>query len=71
MILAVWEAVAGYPLPPEACLVNYYAPGAKLGLHQDADEQDFDAPVVSLSLGDDCRFRIGGRRGAGRPAASG
>jgi alkylated DNA repair protein (DNA oxidative demethylase) len=60
MILAVWEAVAGYPHPPEACLVNHYAPGAKLGLHQDADEQDFDAPVVSLSLGDDCRFRIGG-----------
>lgn len=60
MILAVWEAVAGYPHPPEACLVNYYAPGAKLGLHQDADERDFDAPVVSLSLGDDCRFRIGG-----------
>ena len=60
MILKVWEAVADYPDPPEACLVNYYAPGAKLGLHQDADEQDFDAPVVSLSLGDDCRFRIGG-----------
>jgi len=60
MILAVWEAVAGYPHPPEACLVNHYAPDAKLGLHQDADEQDFGAPVVSLSLGDDCRFRIGG-----------
>jgi len=60
VILAVWEAMAGYPHPPEACLVNYYAPTAKLGLHQDADEEDFDAPVVSLSLGDDCRFRIGG-----------
>jgi alkylated DNA repair protein (DNA oxidative demethylase) len=60
MILKVWEAVAGYRHPPEACLVNYYGPGAKLGLHQDADEQDFDAPVVSVSLGDDCRFRIGG-----------
>jgi alkylated DNA repair protein (DNA oxidative demethylase) len=60
MILAVWESVSGYPHPPEACLVNHYAPGAKLGLHQDADEQDFGAPVVSLSLGDDCRFRIGG-----------
>ncbi len=60
IILAVWAAVAGYPHPPEACLVNHYAPGAKLGLHQDADEQDFDAPVLSLSLGDDCRFRVGG-----------
>jgi alkylated DNA repair protein (DNA oxidative demethylase) len=60
MVLEAWHAVSGYPHPPEACLVNYYAPGAKLGLHQDADEKDFDAPVVSLSLGDDCRFRVGG-----------
>lgn len=60
MMLAVWQAVSGYPHPPEACLVNYYGPGAKLGLHRDVDEHDFDAPVVSLSLGDDCRFRVGG-----------
>jgi alkylated DNA repair protein (DNA oxidative demethylase) len=60
MVLEVWDAVSGYPHPPEACLVNYYAPGARLGLHQDSDEQDFAAPVVSLSLGDDCRFRLGG-----------
>jgi len=60
IVRRVWEAVADYPHPPEACLVNYYAPGAKLGLHQDTDEQDIAAPVVSLSLGDDCRFRIGG-----------
>ncbi len=59
MLLAVWRAVSGYPHPPEACLVNYYAPDARLGLHQDADEAA-DAPVVSLSLGDDCRFRLGG-----------
>lgn len=60
MILAVWDAVSGYPHPPEACLVNFYGPDAKLGLHQDADEAATDAPVVSLSLGDDCRFRLGG-----------
>lgn len=68
MILAVWDAMAGYPHPPEAYLVNHYRPGAKLGLHQDADEEDFGAPVVSLSLGDDCLFRIGGtvRGGATR-----
>lgn len=60
MILAVWEAVSGYAHPPEACLVNFYGPDAKLGLHQDADEAATDAPVVSLSLGDDCRFRLGG-----------
>jgi alkylated DNA repair protein (DNA oxidative demethylase) len=60
ILLAVWRAVSDYPHPPEACLINYYAPGAKLGLHQDADEDETAAPVVSLSLGDDCRFRLGG-----------
>ena len=52
--------LAGYPPPPQACLVNFYGSGARMGLHQDRDEEDFDAPVVSLSLGDTCLFRIGG-----------
>jgi alkylated DNA repair protein (DNA oxidative demethylase) len=65
IILAVWRAVAEYPHDPEACLVNYYAPGAKMGLHQDRDEQDFSAPVVSISLGDTCRFRVGGNERGG------
>lgn len=56
----IWEELSGYPHPPEACLVNYYASGTRMGLHQDRDEQDFDAPVVSLSLGDTCLFRAGG-----------
>lgn len=59
-VMAVWSAVGGYPHPPEACLVNYYAAGTKMGLHQDADEADFSAPVVSISLGDTCLFRFGG-----------
>ncbi len=59
-LLDLWKAVAGYPHPPEACLVNFYAADAKMGLHQDRDENDFDAPVVSVSLGDDCLFRVGG-----------
>jgi alkylated DNA repair protein (DNA oxidative demethylase) len=59
-VLAVWREVSGYRRPPEACLVNYYAPGARMGLHQDRDEEDFAAPVVSISLGDTCLFRIGG-----------
>ena len=59
-VMDVWRAVADYPHLPEACLVNYYAPGTKMGLHQDADEQDFAAPVVSISLGDACLFRLGG-----------
>jgi DNA oxidative demethylase len=60
ILLRAWNDLSGYPHPPEACLVNYYAPGTKMGLHQDRDEQDFDAPVVSLSLGDTCLFRVGG-----------
>ena len=60
MVEDVWRRVAGYPHPPEACLVNRYAPGARMGLHQDADEKDFAAPVVSISLGDTCLFRVGG-----------
>jgi len=61
MLLDVWGAVAGYPFPPQACLVNYYAGDAKMGLHQDKDEEDFSAPVLSVSLGDTGVFRVGGR----------
>ena len=59
-VLSAWEQLADYPHPPEACLVNWYGDGAKMGLHQDKDEGDFDAPVVSLSLGDTALFRVGG-----------
>jgi DNA oxidative demethylase len=60
----VWGAVACYRAPPEACLVNYYAAGAKLGSHRDEDEDEEDAraPVVSVSLGDDATFHIAGAR---------
>ena len=59
-VLEAWRALAAYDQPPECCLVNYYAGSAKMGLHQDRDETEFAAPVVSLSLGDSCLFRIGG-----------
>ncbi len=59
-LLALWNDVARYAHAPEACLINFYGPDAKMGLHQDRDEADFEAPVVSLSLGDTCLFRIGG-----------
>lgn len=62
VLLDIWREVAGYPHPPEACLVNFYADWARMGLHQDRDERDFAAPVVSISLGDDCLFRVGGVR---------
>jgi len=59
-VLAIWQAVGNYPHPPEACLVNRYRAGARMGLHRDADENDFSAPVVSISLGDSALFRLGG-----------
>ncbi|GLQ16885.1 alpha-ketoglutarate-dependent dioxygenase AlkB [Maritalea porphyrae] len=65
----LWEELTGYPAPPEACLVNYYAPGAKMGMHQDKDEHDFDAPVLSISLGDRARFRLGGTKRGGKTSA--
>ncbi len=61
-LTAAWDDIAQYPHPPEACLINYYGPDAKMGLHQDRDEHDFAAPVVSLSLGDSCLFRLGGKK---------
>jgi len=65
-ISAIWEELAAYPHLPEACLINFYDAKAKMGLHQDRDEKDFDAPVVSISLGDSCLFRIGENTRAGR-----
>jgi alkylated DNA repair protein (DNA oxidative demethylase) len=62
MLLAIWREVAGYPSPPQACLVNYYAAGAKMGSHRDEDEADTRAPVVSISLGDAATFHVGGLR---------
>ena len=59
ILLRTWSALSGYPHQPEACLVNYYVPTARMGLHQDRDEEDFSAPVLSVSLGASCRFRIG------------
>ena len=60
VLIAMWNELGAYRYPPQACLINFYGATAKMGLHQDRDEDDFDAPVVSLSLGDSCLFRIGG-----------
>jgi DNA oxidative demethylase len=59
-LIRMWNELGQYPAPPEACLINCYGPAAKMGLHQDRDEADFDAPVISISLGDCCQFRVGG-----------
>tara|TARA_R110000751_G_scaffold183738_1_gene290371 strand:+ start:109 stop:687 length:579 start_codon:yes stop_codon:yes gene_type:complete len=59
-LLTLWEEVADYPRPPQACLVNFYSDDARMGLHQDKDETDLAAPVLSISLGNTCLFRVGG-----------
>jgi alkylated DNA repair protein (DNA oxidative demethylase) len=59
-VLAAWAEIAPEAPPPEACLVNVYGADARMGLHQDRDEAELSAPVVSLSLGDEAVFRIGG-----------
>ncbi len=61
-LLALWRDVARCPAPPEACLINLYDGTAKMGAHQDRDEADFTAPVLSVSLGDDAVFHVGGLR---------
>lgn len=65
LLTELWCGVGTYAPAPECCLVNLYRDGARMGLHQDRDEEPLDAPVVSLSLGDSALFRIGGtsRRG--------
>jgi len=58
-LIDLWTALTDWPQPPDACLVNRYRDGARMGLHQDLDEQDHGAPVLSVSLGDTAVFRFG------------
>jgi alkylated DNA repair protein (DNA oxidative demethylase) len=59
-LLDAWALMAPGASPPEACLINSYDSDARMGLHQDRDEEELAAPVVSLSLGDAALFRVGG-----------
>ncbi len=52
---------------PDSCLINRYVPGARLSLHQDKDETDFSAPIVSVSLGMPAMFQFGGLKRSDRP----
>jgi alkylated DNA repair protein (DNA oxidative demethylase) len=61
-ILRLWRAYAECAREPDACLINHYDETARMGPHQDRDEADFSAPILSLSLGDSCLFRYGGER---------
>ncbi|MEM1100931.1 MAG: alpha-ketoglutarate-dependent dioxygenase AlkB [Pseudomonadota bacterium] len=58
-VLDIWKGVTGHGRVPDCCLINWYGEGAKMGMHQDRDEGDFDWPVVSVSLGDSALFRMG------------
>ena len=63
VLLDLWTSLTGHAQPPDACLVNLYRDGARMGLHQDRDEADFSAPVLSVSLGDTAVFRVGAQDG--------
>ena len=60
LLLSLWDACTDYGAAPDCCLANLYRGSAGMGLHQDKDEAAVDAPVLSLSLGDEALFRIGG-----------
>ena len=62
----VWRVLGEAARDPDCCLVNFYDPEARMGMHQDRDEADFSWPVVSISLGDEALFRIGNRARGGR-----
>ena len=64
-LLDLWQDVTDFPKEPEACLINWYREGNKMGAHIDNDEQEARAPVVSVSLGDPALFRIGGPKRGG------
>lgn len=65
-VLDIWRDLTGLERMPECCLINYYGEGARMGLHQDKDEASYDWPVVSVSLGDDGLFRMGGTQRGGK-----
>ncbi len=59
-VLDLWRALVSETRLPDCCLVNFYGEAARMGLHQDRDEVDFTWPVLSVSLGDEGLFRVGG-----------
>lgn len=65
-LLDVWDELANCTARAQACLINFYGDDAKMGMHQDRDEETFDAPVLSLSLGQTCLFRVGGTTRGGK-----
>ena len=68
-VLDLWRRFAGAGRDPDCCLVNHYGEGVRMGLHQDRDEAEFGWPVVSVSLGDEALFRMGGTTRGGKTAS--
>ena len=66
LALSPWHALAGKVRAPQCRLVNFYGADARMGMHQDRDEADFSQPILSISLGDDALFRVGGPVRGGR-----
>ena len=62
VLINLWNDLTKFHTEPQACLINYYRKDTKLGLHRDEDEEDLNAPVLSVSLGDDCIFQSWGKR---------
>ncbi len=60
LVRRVMEVTPWPDFTPDVCLINFYSPGAKMGLHQDKDERDFSQPIVTVCLGDDADFLVGG-----------
>ena len=65
-LINIWDELASSKVTPEACLINFYQANARMGLHQDKDEENFNEPVISISLGDTCLFRLGSPERGGR-----
>lgn len=66
ILTKLWQELSNYPEPAQACLINFYDGQSKMGMHQDRDENNLNAPVISISLGDSCLFRIGGTKRGGK-----
>ncbi|WP_299422459.1 alpha-ketoglutarate-dependent dioxygenase AlkB [uncultured Shimia sp.] len=65
-LLRLWQNITNLERQPDCCLINFYGEGARMGLHQDNDEGDFSFPVLSVSLGDEGLFRMGGTERGGK-----
>jgi alkylated DNA repair protein (DNA oxidative demethylase) len=65
-VLTLWRELVSDTREPDCCLINFYGKGARMGMHCDRDEADFNWPVLSLSLGNEGLFRIGNTARGGK-----